>query len=56
MITTSSRSDSGLIARLASQATKLAMAHAENRLRIRNGDSAHWRDARLLWPLFSRND
>jgi len=46
----------GFAARLADRARLLAKAGAENRLRARRSDGARWRNARLLWPLFSRDD
>ena len=48
-----SPSRSAFAARLAAKARRLALAHAENRLRARRKDGARWRQARLLWPLFA---
>jgi hypothetical protein len=42
-------------ARLAEQATKLAVARAESRLRARRDDPSRWRRAGLLWPLFTKD-
>lgn len=44
-----------LARRLAARAASLALARAEARLRVRAGDGSHWRDARLLWPLFAKD-
>ncbi len=42
-------------ARMARRARVLAEAGAQSRLGTRRGDPARWRNARLLWPLFSRD-
>lgn len=44
----------GLPQRLTAKAAALARAAAENRHREGRADSARWRKARLLWPLFTR--
>ena len=44
-----------LAARLAQRAAGLGKAWAENRLRARAADPWRWRDARLLWPLFTKD-
>lgn len=54
MIEASTKSRSGFAVRLARRAQKIAEAKVENALRARRNDSSRWRDARLLWPLFSR--
>ncbi|MFC3098241.1 hypothetical protein [Alteraurantiacibacter palmitatis] len=44
---------SGFAARLALRAAQIAAAATESALYARNGDPRRWRQARLLWPLFS---
>lgn len=46
----------GLTRRLAERVRKLAEAHAANRLLARRAEPRRWRDARLLWPLFAKDD
>jgi hypothetical protein len=55
MITARSPSPTGFADRLARRAQVLARAAAENALRARRRDAARWRNAILLWPLFSRD-
>ncbi len=54
------RSDAGgfakLAARLNDKAARLGRARAEMHLRTRRGVDWRWRDARLLWPLFLKDD
>lgn len=45
-----------LASRLTGKAQRLAQARSEMRLRIRRRDAGRWRDARLLWPLFLKDD
>ncbi len=45
----------GLARRLAAKAAGLAATAMENRLRDRRADPWRWRQARLLWPLFTRD-
>lgn len=47
---------SDLAQRLTDRARKLAEVHAENRLLARRAEPRRWRDARLLWPLFAKDD
>ena len=56
MIEATTKARASFAARLARRARLLAEASAEARLRSRRGDSARWRNARLLWPLFSRDE
>ncbi|MBE5073804.1 hypothetical protein IM511_05755 [Erythrobacteraceae bacterium E2-1 Yellow Sea] len=42
-------------ARLTQRAQSLANARAHQLRASRHSDGRDWRDARLLWPLFSRN-
>lgn len=56
MIRGRSQNRTGFAARLARRAEALAQAAAENALRARRADPARWRQARLLWPLFSRDN
>lgn len=42
--------------RLNDKAARLGRARAEMHLRARRGDGWRWRDARLLWPLFLKDD
>ena len=55
MIAASTRASGGIAARLAAQARALADAAAESRARARRADTARWRDARLLWPLATKD-
>ncbi len=43
-------------ARLANRARLVAVASAESNVRRRRADGSRWRNASLLWPLFSRDD
>lgn len=45
----------GLARRLTAKAGALAGTAMENRLRDRRADPLRWRQARLLWPLFTRD-
>ncbi|QZH76367.1 MAG: hypothetical protein JY451_07485 [Erythrobacter sp.] len=56
MIRARSTIRTGFAARLARRAQVLAQAAAESALRARRADPARWRKARLLWPLFSRDN
>ncbi|WP_156167324.1 hypothetical protein [Aurantiacibacter marinus] len=42
--------------RLAYRARLLAAAGAESRVRSHQKEGSRWRNARLLWPLFSRDN
>ncbi len=54
MITASARtSAAGFIARLTGRAETIAAARGETILRERQQDPWRWRNARLLWPLFT---
>ena len=44
----------GLAARMAHRASRLAAARAASRLRARRRDGGQWRQAGLLWPLFTK--
>lgn len=48
------RAATGLPDRLAARAATLARGAAENRARERRHDDARWRQARLLWPWFTK--
>jgi hypothetical protein len=43
-----------LAARLANKAGAIARAHAASIAQQRRDDARHWRDARLIWPLFGQ--
>jgi hypothetical protein len=43
-----------LAARLADKAGAIARAHAASIAQQRRDDARHWRDARLIWPLFGQ--
>lgn len=45
-----------LARRLARKAARLAEARAENALLARRDAPRRWRQARLLWPLFTTKD
>lgn len=52
-IVASTRPDAaGFAARLAARAERIARAHAA---RLRMAQAARWRNARLLWPLFTED-
>lgn len=54
MIAASARTSAGtFIARLTGKAGVIAAARAETILRERKRDPWRWRNARLLWPLFT---
>lgn len=54
MIKASSRTGAAnFIAALRAKAETLAAAHGESILRERKRDPWRWREARLLWPLFT---
>ncbi|WP_228242687.1 hypothetical protein [Porphyrobacter sp. GA68] len=48
------RAATGLPDRLAARAATLVHGVAENRARERRHDGARWRQARLLWPSFTK--
>jgi hypothetical protein len=48
-------SSGNFAARLATRAALLARAYGESLLRERHADSARWRRATLLWPLFTKD-
>lgn len=56
MIEARTDSRASFAARLANRARLLAVAAAESKLRSRRKDGSRWRNARLLWPLFSRDE
>jgi len=56
MIEATTDARASFAARLANRARLLAEAEAETRLRSQRADSSRWRNARLLWPLFSRDN
>lgn len=45
-----------IAARLNEKAARLGRARAEMHLHARRRDGRRWRDARLLWPLFLKDD
>lgn len=55
MIEAKAATAGGFAARLAARAAQLAVAGAEATLLARRGDPARWRRARLLWPLFAKD-
>ncbi|MCB2065811.1 MAG: hypothetical protein KDE15_04120 [Erythrobacter sp.] len=56
MISAKAPQFTGLAQRLASTAVALAQAHGEMLLRQRRRDGSRWREARLLWPLYTQGD
>ena len=55
MIAAETRPDfAALAARLAAKARILAQAQAERNVLARRSDPARWRQAGLLWPLFTK--
>ena len=55
MIEIETRDMRGVFARLADKAVALGLARAEAARRRDAGDDTHWRRARLLWPLFTKD-
>ena len=51
MITARSGLRSHVLGKLEEKAARLAVAYAEDKLRLRRADPARWRMPRLLWPL-----
>ena len=55
MIEMETRDMRGVFARLADKAVALGLARAEAARRRSVGDNTRWRQARLLWPLFTKD-
>jgi len=55
MIEAKARNATTLAARLSTAAQLLAQAHAKRRFAARIGSANRWRNAALLWPLFSQD-
>ena len=55
MIDIDTRDMRGVFARLADKAAALGLAREEAARRRSAGDHTHWRRARLLWPLFTKD-
>ena len=55
MIDAKAAPDRGFAAWLAARAAQIAVASVETTLLASRGDPTRWRRARLLWPLFAKD-